>query len=170
MAILEKVFPKQSEEAINAAALKRVEELKSAHFEVSRSRVAIASLVPFLFLTFAVAFNDFRRWILLGFALSASIGAAVIFRKEQAIVTLPGAMAAKVTRVVRRPSRGRGGGGYAVHYVFLAQDQLGYTGTWRASAWEGTKYSSGMLVPVLYDRSDPQRNRAWCNLSFYRIV
>src|ERR1041385_8082433 len=35
--LLEKVFPKQSKEAINEAALKRVEELEKARFELSRT-------------------------------------------------------------------------------------------------------------------------------------
>jgi hypothetical protein len=158
---------KKSEEAINAAALKRVEELEKARFELSRSRVTMAFLAPIAFVILGTVYSEFRHWIFFSLALFASVVAALIFRKDRAIVRSPHAVAAKVTRVVRLPRTGRG---YIIHYVFLAEDRTGHTGSWRASIEEGRNYSSGMLVPVLYNGLNPDRNRAWGALSYYRIV
>jgi hypothetical protein len=168
VALLDKVFPKQSEEAINATALKRVEELKNAQFQLSRSMVMVAILAPFAFLTLGTIYGELRQWIFFALATSASIAAALIFRKDRAIVETPRAIVAKVTRVVKRPRRGKGGGGYAIHYAFLAPNGQGYTGTWYGQSWDGRNYAPGMLVPVLYDGLNPDRNSAWGALSFYK--
>jgi hypothetical protein len=168
--LLERIFPKQSEEAINEAALKRAEELRSAHFQLSRTMVMIALLAPLSFVTLGVIYSEIRHWIFFALALSAVSVTVLIFNRDRALVKTPRAIAAKVTRVVKRPRRGRGGAGYAIHYVFLAADGLGYAGIWHAQSWDGRNYAPGMLVPVLYDGLNPARNSAWGALSFYRVV
>ena len=167
MPLLEKVFPNRSEEAINAAALKRVEGLKNAECQLSWSTVIVAIGAPLAFLTLGAIYGELRQWIFFALAISASVAAGLIFRNDRAIVRSSCAVAAKVTRVVKLPRRGRG---YTVHYIFLAPDGSGHSGSWHASVWEGRSYSPGMLVPVLYDGLYPDRNIAWGNLSFYRIV
>ena len=104
---------------------------------------AIDSIVP-------MAYGN----LALDLLLSKVHGRLVVLKKT------PRAIAAKVTRVVKRPRRGKSGGGYAIHYVFLAADGLGYTGIWYAQNWDGRNYAPGMLVPVLYDGLNPGRNSA----------
>jgi hypothetical protein len=170
VALLDRVFPKQSEEEINAVALKRVEELKNAQFKLSRPMVMVAALAPLAFLALGAIYSELYPWIFFFFAISASIAAALIFRNDRALVKTPRAVAARATRVVKRPRRGKSGGGYAIHYVFLTSDGQGYTGTWYGQDWDGRNYAPGMLVPVLYDGLNPDRNSAWGTLSFFRII
>src|SRR3954471_11553111 len=107
-AIFEKIFPKPTAESIDIAALKRVEELKSAQFELSLGAVILAIVAPLACLTLGAIYSGLCQWICLPLAMFATIAAALIFRNDRSLVKTPRAIAAKVTRVVKRPPRGKG--------------------------------------------------------------
>lgn len=165
MSLLEKIFPKQPIEKVNAEAAIEVENLKNLRFELSWSKLALAFTIPFAFVLMGYFEESLWRGLLWVVAIVAAILTRMSYVTERAISQDPGAVAAKVLRKVRHgPKRG-----VTVHYVFTAADGFAYTGDWNTTALLAHSIEPGNWLPVLYAKNDPSKN-THSSLWFHRVI
>jgi len=142
--------------------------LRKAQFAIRKAVVVVGLFALVAFVGFGIASVKSHPWIFLAVSFILAAGAWVIFSRERSIVKNPLAIAAKVTR--NTPFYLEGGVRYRIHYIFLTPQGEGYTGRWTTYNEEGREYAAGMFLPVLYDGREPDRNRAWGTLYFYKTV